>query len=92
VTRFQRGGRSMSHRVRFHPAWPVVPGIALIAASSTETRCHMAFDTRGDVESSSAAMYEDRPLLSLLTADPLKATKRALDLALYQPAVVLESG
>ena len=47
------------------------------------------FSPRGDVEFSTTVTYADRPLLSLLTADPLEAAKGAVDSALYQVAVVL---
>jgi hypothetical protein len=47
------------------------------------------FSPRGDVEFSTTVTYEDRPLLSLLTADPVEAAKGAIDSALYQLAVAL---
>lgn len=47
------------------------------------------FSPRGDVEFSTTVTYADRPLLSLLTADPLEAAKGAIDAALYQTAVAL---
>jgi len=47
------------------------------------------FSAGGDVEFSTTATYADRPLLSLLTADPLEAAKGAVDSALYQVAVAL---
>ncbi len=47
------------------------------------------FSARGDVEFSTTATYEDHPLLSLLTADPVEAAKGAIDSALYQLAVAL---
>ena len=47
------------------------------------------FNPRGDVEFSTTVTYVDRPLLSLLTADPLEAAKGAIDSALYQVAVAL---
>ncbi len=47
------------------------------------------FSSRGDVEFSTTVTYEDHPLLSLLTADPVEAAKGAIDSALYQLAVAL---
>lgn len=47
------------------------------------------FSPQGDVEFSTAVTYEDRPLLSLLTADPVEAAKGAINSALYQLAVAL---
>lgn len=47
------------------------------------------FSPRGDIEFSTTVTYEDRPLLSLLTADPVEAAKGAIDSALYQLAVAL---
>jgi hypothetical protein len=47
------------------------------------------FSPRGDIEFSTTTTYADRPLLSLLTADPLEAAKGAIDSALYQLAVAL---
>jgi len=47
------------------------------------------FSARGDVEFSTTATFEDHPLLSLLTADPVEAAKGAIDSALYQLAVAL---
>lgn len=47
------------------------------------------FSPRGDIEFSTAVTYADRPLLSLLTADPLEAAKGAIESALYQVAVAL---
>ncbi len=47
------------------------------------------FSPRGDVEFSTTVTYADRPLLSLLMADPLEAAKGAIDAALYQTAVAL---
>jgi len=47
------------------------------------------FNARGDVEFTTAVTYEDRPLFSLLTADPVEAAKGAIDTALYQLAVAL---
>ncbi len=47
------------------------------------------FSPQGDVEFSTTVTYEDRPLLSLLTADPVEAAKGAIDSALYQLAVAL---
>ena len=47
------------------------------------------FSPQGDVEFSTAVTYEDHPLLSLLTADPVEAAKGAIDSALYQLAVAL---
>ena len=47
------------------------------------------FSPQGDVEFSTTATFEDHPLLSLLTADPVEAAKGAIDSALYQVAVAL---
>lgn len=47
------------------------------------------FSPQGDIEFSTTATYEDHPLLSLLTADPVEAAKGAIDSALYQLAVAL---
>jgi hypothetical protein len=47
------------------------------------------FSPQGDVEFSTTVTYEDHPLLSLLTADPVEAAKGAIDSALYQLAVAL---
>jgi hypothetical protein len=47
------------------------------------------FSPRGDIEFSTLVTYNDRPLLSLLTADPVEAAKGAIDSALYQLAVAL---
>jgi len=49
----------------------------------------MVFNAAGDLEFTTTATFEDRPLLSLLTADPLQAAKGAIDSALYQVAVTL---
>jgi hypothetical protein len=43
----------------------------------------------GDVKFTTAVTCEDKPLLSLITADPLEAAKRAIQDALYQLSVVL---
>ena len=47
------------------------------------------FSPRGDVEFTTTVTYADRPLFSLLTADPVEAAKGAIDTALYQLAVAL---
>ena len=47
------------------------------------------FDSRGNLEFTTAVTCADRPLLSLLTADPLEAAKGAVDTAFYQLAVAL---
>jgi len=47
------------------------------------------FSPQGDVEFTTTVTYEDRPLFSLLTADPVEAAKGAIDSALYQLAVAL---
>lgn len=47
------------------------------------------FSPQGDVEFSTTVTFEDHPLLSLLTADPVEAAKGAIDSALYQLAVAL---
>ena len=46
-------------------------------------------NSHGDIEFTTTTTCEDRPLLSLLTADPLEAAKGAIDSALYQLAVAL---
>jgi hypothetical protein len=47
------------------------------------------FSSQGDVEFTTTATYKDRPLFSLLTADPVEAAKGAVDSTLYQMAVAL---
>jgi hypothetical protein len=47
------------------------------------------FDSRGNVEFTTSASADDSPLLSLLTADPVEAAKKAVDAALYQIVVTL---
>ena len=47
------------------------------------------FSPQGNVEFATTVTYEDHPLLSLLTADPVEAAKGAIDSALYQLAVAL---
>ena len=47
------------------------------------------FSPQGDIEFSTTATFEDHPLLSLLTADPVEAAKGAIDSVLYQLAVAL---
>ena len=47
------------------------------------------FSPQGDVEFTTSVTYKDRPLFSLLTADPVEAAKRAIDTALFQLAVAL---
>jgi len=47
------------------------------------------FSPLGDVRFTTTVTYADRPLLSLLTADPVEAAKGAIDAALYQLAVAL---
>jgi len=47
------------------------------------------FSPQGDVRFTTTVTYKDRPLFSLLTADPVEAAKRAIDNALYQLAVAL---
>jgi len=47
------------------------------------------FNSRGDVRFTTTVTHEDRPLFSLLTADPVEAAKGAIDEALYQLAVAL---
>ncbi len=47
------------------------------------------FSPRGDVEFTTTVTADDRPLLSLLTADPVEAAKKAVDAALYQVVVTL---
>ena len=47
------------------------------------------FGPSGEIEFTTAVTYADRPLFSLLTADPLEAGRQAIEAALYQLAVVL---
>jgi len=47
------------------------------------------FSPQGDIEFTTSVTHEDRPLFSLLTADPVEAAKGAIDTALYQLAVAL---
>ncbi|MFC2095172.1 hypothetical protein ACFLSW_01880, partial [Candidatus Bipolaricaulota bacterium] len=47
------------------------------------------FSPQGDVEFTTTVTHEDRPLFSLLTADPVEAAKGSIDTALYQLAVAL---
>jgi hypothetical protein len=47
------------------------------------------FGPQGDLEFTTTVTWADRPLLSLLTADPVEAAKRAIDSAFYQLAVAL---
>jgi hypothetical protein len=47
------------------------------------------FNARGDVEFTTSVSADDKPLLSLLTADPVEAAKKAVDAALYQMVVTL---
>ncbi len=47
------------------------------------------FSPQGNVEFTTTATYEDHPLFSLLTADPVEAAKGAIDTALYEIAVAL---
>jgi hypothetical protein len=47
------------------------------------------FSPKGDIEFTTSVTCEDRPLFSLLTADPVEAAKDAIDAALYQVAVAL---
>jgi hypothetical protein len=47
------------------------------------------FSPRGDVEFTTSVTSVDRPLFSLLMADPVEAAKEAIDSALYQIAVAL---
>ena len=47
------------------------------------------FSPQGDVQFTTTVTFEDRPLFSLLTADPVEAAKGAIDTALYQLAVAL---
>ncbi len=47
------------------------------------------FGAQGDVRFTTSSTHEDRPLFSLLTADPLEAAKAAVDDILYQIAVAL---
>ncbi len=47
------------------------------------------FNARGDLEFTTTVSADDRPLLSLLTADPVEAAKKAIDAALYQIVVTL---
>jgi hypothetical protein len=47
------------------------------------------FSPKGDVEFTTSVSADDRPLFSLLTADPVEAAKKAVDAAMYQLVVVL---
>jgi hypothetical protein len=47
------------------------------------------FSPQGDIEFTTTVTFEDRPLFSLLTADPVEAARGAIDTALYQLAVAL---
>jgi hypothetical protein len=47
------------------------------------------FSPQGDLEFTTTVTCSDRPLLSLLTADPAEAAKAAIDSALYQLAIAL---
>lgn len=47
------------------------------------------FSPSGEIEFTTAVTAEDKPLFSLLTADPAEAAKAAIDNALYQLAVSL---
>jgi hypothetical protein len=47
------------------------------------------FSPRGDVEFTTTVSADDRPLFSLLTADPVEAAKKAVDAAMYQIVVAL---
>ncbi len=47
------------------------------------------FSSSGEIEFTTAVTTEDKPLFSLLTADPTEAAKAAIDNALYQLAVLL---
>jgi len=47
------------------------------------------YNPRGDVEFTTSVTFEDQPLFSLLTADPVEAAKGAIDSAMYQLAVAL---
>jgi len=47
------------------------------------------FSPQGDIVFATTVTFEDHPLLSLLTADPVEAAKGAIDSALYQLAVAL---
>jgi hypothetical protein len=47
------------------------------------------FSPAGDIEFTTSVTCEDRPLFSLVTADPVEAAKEAIDAALYQVAVAL---
>ena len=47
------------------------------------------FSSSGDIEFTTTVTTEDKPLFSLLTADPTEAAKQAIDGALYQLAVSL---
>ncbi len=47
------------------------------------------FSAKGDVQFTTSVSADDRPLFSLLTADPVEAAKKAVDAALYQMVVTL---
>jgi hypothetical protein len=47
------------------------------------------FSPTGDIEFTTTVTATDRPLFSLLTADPVEAAKKAIENAFYQVAVAL---
>jgi hypothetical protein len=47
------------------------------------------FSPTGDIEFTTTVTVTDRPLFSLLTADPMEAAKKAIEDAFYQVAVAL---
>lgn len=47
------------------------------------------FSPTGDIEFTTTVTATDRPLFSLLTADPMEAAKKAIENAFYQVAVAL---
>jgi hypothetical protein len=60
-----------------------------IEKNATVTVFATVFSPQGDVRFTTSATVEDRPLFSLLTADPVEAAKGAIDAALFQVAVAL---
>lgn len=57
--------------------------------AATVTVFVTVFDPSGNIEFTTSVTKEDKPLFSLLTADPTEAAKQAIDAALYQLAVSL---
>ncbi len=56
---------------------------------ATEGLFVTVFSPTGDIEFTTTVTAADRPLFSLLTADPVEAAKKAIENAFYQVAVAL---